>query len=289
MPLAPPPPHESVEALLSEAYAGEDAAAVIRRKARSIIQEARYLWKGPPYCPLALADIEGIIVREATEDIRSDGRIFHLRDQVYIEYAKGQCRERMRFTVAHELAHTLFPDCFKRERRRSEAEKGERFFEKLCHLGASEFLFPVDDFTGDMGNAPLTAEQLISLAHRYDASIDATAHRMVDLCKFPVSVVFANYRPCAGKATTLSVRYAVSNEVFPFKVHPNYRINTKSVANAAHRDRLPKSAFVENWHIGRGWARLQVEAIPLPEFEAEEASDVAVLLYLPGRTRRTYK
>ena len=134
--------HPSIKALLTEALPGETAADVIRRKARVIVAKARPLWAGPPFCPIALADIEGIVVEEAPCDIRSDGRIFSKGGQVYIQYAMGQCNERMRFTVCHELAHTLFPDCFKRERRRSPVEKAEWEFENLCNVAASEFLFP---------------------------------------------------------------------------------------------------------------------------------------------------
>lgn len=272
-------PHESIVKLLEEALPGEDAKAIIRRKARKLIASARFLWKGPPFCPLALADIEGIIVREANGDIRSDGRIYHIGNQVYIEYAPGQCKERTRFTVGHELAHTLFPDCFKRERRRSKMTKSEREFENLCHLGASEFLFPVDEFSKDIGAKRPTANDVIVLAKRYEASIDATAHRILDLSGFNMSVVFANYDPAPGKKTILSVKYAISSDDFPYKFHRNLRINTKSIANIAYLEQRPTSSPMEHWRLGNGWGQFRVEATPLPKFKAVDASDVAIFLY----------
>ena len=273
--------HESVEALLAEALPGEDATDVIRRKARGIIAKARSLWKGPPFCPFALADLEGVIVEEAPCDIRSDGRIFPKGKQIFIQYAKGQCHERTRFTICHELAHTLFPDCYKRERRRSAAEKAEWEFENLCNIAASEFLFPLEEFSVDMGEAKLTAQQLRNLAARYEASVDATAHRVVSLSSHPSCVVFATYQePPPGKVTSLTVQYAVPTADFPQKFFRGFKINSKSISNQAFRDQQPLSSPLENWMVSGKWARYRVEAVPLEKFAAKGTSDLAVLLYL---------
>ncbi len=277
---AQPPLHESIKALLDEALPGEDAEDVIRRKAREVITKARTYWKGPPFCPLELADLEGIIVEEAPCDIRSDGRIFSKGGQVYIQYAKGQCRERMRFTVCHELAHSLFPDCFKRERRRSAAEKSEWEFENLCNVAASEFLFPLEEFSEDMSDTPLEAAQVRNLAIRYEASIDATARRVVALAPHAACVAFICYEePAPKRVTSLSVKYAVPNGKFLHRLHKGLKIHSKSVANMAYRNQMPLGAASESWMIGGKWARFRVEAIPLPKFASKDTSDLAVMLY----------
>jgi hypothetical protein len=274
------PRHPSVQALLSEAASGEDAHAVIRRKARTVVAKARSLWKGPPFCPFALADIEGIIVERAPCDIRSDGRIFPKGEQVYIQYTDGPSIERIRFTICHELAHTLFPDCFKRERRRSPAEKAEREFEDLCNAGAAEFLFPLEEFTLDIGGAPLTAGKLQALSTRYEASVDATARRFVNLYPAPACVVFAEYRePKPGKVVSLFVQYAVANGGFKTRFFKGGSINSKSVANRAYTERKPLAAATESWIVHGKWARFRVEAVPLPKFQSKLTADVAILLY----------
>jgi len=273
-------PHPSIQALLAEALPGENARDVIRRKARGIVAKHRNLWTGPPFCPFSLADLEGIIVEQATCDIRSDGRIFSKGKKVYIQYAEGQSHERVRFTICHELAHTLFPDCYTRERRRSPADQAEWELENLCNVAAAEFLFPIEEFTEDIGIGQLSADQVVSLAGRYHASIDATARRYVTTCRVPACILFAQHRdPTGGRVVSLFGQYSVPNERFPQRLFKGFKINSKSIANQAHRERRPLRAERENWFISGKWCALRVEAIPLPKFESKETADVALLLY----------
>jgi hypothetical protein len=273
-------PHPSVQALLAEALPGETADDVIRRKARTIVTKHRTLWTGPPFCPFALADLEGIIVEKAICDIRSDGRIFSKGRQVYIEYADGQTPERVRFTICHELAHTLFPDCFTRERRRSPAERAEWEFENLCNIAAAEFLFPLEEFTGDIGVGQLSADQIKSLAARYQASIDATARRYVTTCGVPACILFAQYREPIGRTVvSLFGQYSVPNSKFPQKFFKGFKINSKSIANRSFKEQRRLGARRENWMVGGEWCSMRVEAIPLVKFASKETADVAIVLY----------
>jgi Zn-dependent peptidase ImmA (M78 family) len=273
-------PHESIQALLAEGQPGESATDIIIRKARAIVTKHRHLWKGPPFCPFELADLEGVIVQEAPCDIKSDGRIFPKGRNVYIEYAKDQCEERRRFTICHELAHTLFPDCYKRERRRSPAEKADKEFEDLCNVAAAEFLFPFEEFREDMGLSRVRAEHLRGLADRYKASIDATSRRIVALSNHPACVVFAVHKMPKGKAkTSLAVQYSVPNSRFAHNIYPNLRINSKSAANRAHTEQRPVSGVRENWYIAGQWGKFNIEATPLPKFESKATAHVAILLY----------
>jgi len=273
--------HPSVQALLTEALPGESACDVIRRKAREILAKHRHLWRGPPFCPFALADLEGIIVQEAAHDIQGDGRIFPIGNQVYIEYSAGQTPERARFTVCHELAHTLFPDCFIRERRRTPAEKEEWEFENLCNTAASEFLFPLEEFTADIGcRQRLRANEIRDLALRYKASIDATARRYVGLCKTGACVVFAQYRePDPGKVVSLFVQYSAPNNKFPHHFQRNYKIFSTSVANHAQKSQKALGATNEAWMVHGKWVHFDVETIPLPKIQSKEAADLAIILY----------
>ncbi len=272
--------HPSIQALLAEALPAEDARAVIRRKAQAIVARHRSLWKGPPFCPFTLADLEGIIVEKAPCDIRSDGRIFSKGKQVYIQFADDQCHERVRFTICHEIAHTLFPDCFTRERRRSPAEQAEWEFENLCNVAAAEFLFPIEEFNSDIGRSQLSADQIEKLAARYEASIDATARRYITICKMPACILFAQYREPVGKAVvSLFTQYAVPNEGFPQKFFKGFKINSKSVANNALKAQQPLGAKRENWMVAGKWCSFRVEAIPLPKFASRETADLALVLY----------
>ena len=272
--------HESIVALMGEALPGESPADVIRRKAKEIIRKHRHFWKGPPFCPFELADLEGVIVEPAPCDIRSDGRIFPKGGNVYIQYDAKQCQERIRFTICHELAHTLFPDCYKRERRRSPTEKANWEFENLCNIAASEFLFPEEEFLNDLGSRPLEACKVVEIAGRYHASVDATARRIVHLSEVPVCAIFAIYREPVGKSvTSLSVQYSVAHPRFAHNIHPNLKINSKSIANRVYAEQVAAGCMQENWNIRGNWARLRIEAIPLPKFETREAAHIAILAY----------
>jgi len=246
------------------------------------VKKHRPLWteKGPPFCPFALADLEGIIVEKAPCDIRSDGRIFSKGAQVYIQYSDGQSEERTRFTIFHELAHTLFGDCYKRERRRSASEKAEREFENLCNTAASEFLFPLEEFMADMGKGRLGAAKVRDLAVRYKASVDATARRYVGLFAGPACVLFAEYRePGPRTVVSLFAQYAVPNEKFTARFYKGFKINSKSVANRAYKDQIAVGARSEGWNMGGKWNKFQVEAIPLPKFQSKATADLAIVLY----------
>lgn len=275
-----PSRHPSVLELLKEALPGEYAEDVIRRKAQAIVAKHSHWWKGPPFCPFELADLEGVIVQPAPEDIRSDGRIFPKGKDVYIQYRPDQCPERINFTICHELAHTLFRDCYKRERRRDKADKAEREFEDLCNIGASEFLFPKEHFLKDIGRQRLSALQIQQLAASYRASVDATARRYVHLYDGPACVVFACYKKPEGKSkTSLTVQYCVPNRLFPPGPHPNHKINSKSVANRAYSDKIAIGSARENWNVRGHWHRYRSEAIPLPDFQSKGGADVAIVLY----------
>src|SRR5258708_6692950 len=66
-------------------------------------------WPGPPFHPLALCDL--LNRRTAPRaDIR-DARIGPEGDGLCIEYNPSRPGGRVRYSIAHEIAHTLFPDC----------------------------------------------------------------------------------------------------------------------------------------------------------------------------------
>ena len=74
--------------------------------------------------------------------------VFDSGDAGRIEYNPNRPRERRRYSVAHEIAHTLFPDCAKRVRHRG-SHHGKRpgsddwQLEALCNIAAAEILMPV--------------------------------------------------------------------------------------------------------------------------------------------------
>jgi len=190
--------HESVVKLLNTFPKESDPKAIIRRLARERIATARKLgWKGPSFCPKMLASLFDIRCKEVDSEIGGEGRILPYPDgKLWIEYRKGPIPERIRFTIFHEFAHTLFPDfcdLLPHHQAASSATKDpEKEFENLCDVAASEMLLPLEEVKDDLAQLKhVSFEELTRLSRRYEASIDATTHRFAELVEgVPVVAVF---------------------------------------------------------------------------------------------------
>lgn len=160
----------------------------MRRLAREKVAFAkRYRWEGPPFCPLALTSLFGIRCKEVDHDIGSEGRILpYPNGQLWIEYRSGRLKERQRFTIFHEFAHTFFPDfCdlaphhYTIQRKPTDPEDE---VEKLCDIAASEMLLPIGEFRAHAYSIPKACcEALRDLSAIYVASPDATIRRFVEM------------------------------------------------------------------------------------------------------------
>ncbi len=174
-----------------------DPRQAIVDRARSVVLEAMEAgWNGPPFDVFALADYMKIstLPNESVPDARikptSHGRF-------QIEYNPNRSRGRIRYSIAHELAHTLFDDCSNRIRNRiarNSVEKDEWQLEMLCNLAASELLMPVGSFP-DLGEESLNIDNLMRLRKAYDVSAEAILLRVVRLTKKPCAVFCSSYRP----------------------------------------------------------------------------------------------
>ena len=93
------------------ALSGElDPITEITRRARDVVLSAMEKgWTGPPYDPFILAHILGIPT-VASDDIR-DAWVGYRNRQSIVEYSPDQPKALIRFPFAHEIGHTLFPDC----------------------------------------------------------------------------------------------------------------------------------------------------------------------------------
>ena len=76
-------------------------------------------WDGPPYDPFELAHLIGTRVRPT--NLRADARtvLDPETGDLVVEYNPARPASRVRFSVAHELGHLLFPDVGEQVRRRT--------------------------------------------------------------------------------------------------------------------------------------------------------------------------
>jgi hypothetical protein len=278
--------HPSIRALL-DAFAPErDAKAIIRRLAREKISKARTMgWNGPPYCPKELASIVGIRVKQVDHDIGGDGRILPYPDgTLWIEYRSASMMERQRFTIFHELAHTLFPD-FCNAVSEVVDEKQERQFEGLCDVAASEMLLPYDDIVRDLKHATAFGMKFLQdQANRYAASIDATIRRFVDLnSNVPVGAVFLTDQKgeFSGRGP-LWVQYMCKNSTCRTYIRPGCIPPWNSVAvNCLKRNLGITPTAKETWWIDDKPRSSLVQAARLPSIPGSPTYPKVVALLLP--------
>ena len=105
-----------------------------------------------------------------------------------IEYNPNRGINRARYSVAHEIAHTLFPDCADAIRHRLPYHGGDGDswqLEMLCNVGAAEILMPV----GSGLECPIDTDdfgKLLDMRTKFKVSTEALLLRMARLCNLSV-------------------------------------------------------------------------------------------------------
>lgn len=182
-----------------------DPIELIASKAKDEVLKAMQLgWQGPPYDPFKLAEILEIptIPREDVPDARI---LLVGSRRLQIEFNPNRPRGRQRFSIAHEIAHTLFPDCVENARNRGqsvELRPDNWQLELLCNIAAAEFIMPVGNEL-DI-NTPVTIDNVLQLQKQFDVSTEAISIRLANVtlkpctifaaARFADSESFADYR-----------------------------------------------------------------------------------------------
>jgi hypothetical protein len=101
---------------------------------------------------------------------------------------------RQRFSIAHEISHTFFPDYATKAWCRTDARYRDRsnpedYLEMLCDIAAAELLMPLPWFSNDAATVA-SASGLAGLAAAYRASREAAIRRYAELCPEVVAAVF---------------------------------------------------------------------------------------------------
>ena len=179
---------------------GDDPVARMEAKARELALTAMDDgWEGPPYDPIALARWKNLTVA-ARSDI-PDARTVPLDDgNLILEYNPMRPRGRLRFSIAHEVAHTLFADCASEIRNRATYNEGPSDnwqLEVLCNIGAAELLMPMGSFK-ELAGRELSIASILALRKQFDTSMEACIIRMVKLSRISCAA-FCVSRHSGGK------------------------------------------------------------------------------------------
>lgn len=183
---------------------------------------------GPPYDPANYARELDIPVAPSTEMRDWDALLIPTSAGFRILYnASVRSEGRRRFSIAHEIAHTFFPDANLAVQRRSKREDyhtpEEVELERWCDRIAAELLMPEATYRSyrdeQDGNAP-SAESIPALAEAFGVSRQAAAVRYVELAETPCAVAFFEW---SHRPSVEQLPPAIRNQVSEGR---KYRVQT---------------------------------------------------------------
>lgn len=192
----------------------------------------------------------------------------------------------------HEIAHTFFDDCYEMVHHRSSNRRAfdpQKEIEDLCQLGGANLLMPEEDFLEDLANLPFSLRIIPHLAHRYGASPEAVARRMISLADRPAALVFMSTRlkPVEMRSVKsnelqhepkLRVLYSVRSDDFPVFV-PEHKSASEGSCVYAVGSLTSFATGTENWGIrGLGVCKVEAMALSLPVLCGLDTPSVLALI-----------
>jgi O-acetyl-ADP-ribose deacetylase (regulator of RNase III) len=256
--------NSSVKVLAGPNVKGEGPVKLITQKARDLIFE--YVQNGGisyPLDPFDLARFKNFKV-ETCEDVR-DARTLHAGGgRFLIQYNPKQPLVRIRFSICHEITHTIFPDCAVRVQNRGThegMEPDEWQLESLCDVGAAELLMPIGSFKEELEKESLSLDPLLNLKDKLQVSAEALLLRIIKLTQAP-SFVFSASRADRGVAR-YKIDYSFRSQTFNGTIPYGLRLPHNSVVAGCTRFGFTDKAQ-EIWHEKLG--ALQVECMAVSPY-----------------------
>ncbi len=201
--------HPSVLRLINES-GNPDPMDEIRSRVRDTVVKAfEKGWQGPPYSPIELASFMGFQV--TPNDAVVDALIAPNKDSFEIQYNPFQRQNRIHFSIAHEIAHTFFPDCAEATRNREQHPVENRQLERLCNAGAAEIQLPYAIFSHDANKAEPSMKGLIGLAGKYQASLESVFIRYTEVIDMPCVILIGIFQT----NREILIEYYKSSRSFP--------------------------------------------------------------------------
>ena len=200
-------------------HPGEDDVALVCRLA---VETVRELGLVAPVDPGLIASYRGI---SRIEEVAQPwaGCLTHDGGETVARVRATDNSRRKRFTVLHEVKHTYLPGFavtqYRCDPSPSTTEKALPPLEKLADLGASELLFPRNEFQADLAGNRMGFDLVEELAEHYDASLGATALRAVSLASTDTLLICVEpgTKPTQSDAEPLPrVRWSSTNGDWPF-------------------------------------------------------------------------
>lgn len=265
-----------------------DPIQLITKKAREVVLGAiQEGWQGPPFDPFKLAEYLKIPITPR-EDVHEAHTLSIGSRGLTIEFNPNRPHGRVRFSVAHEIAHTLFPDCAETVRNRRspvEGRKDDWQLELLCNIAASEFLMPIGIAMG-LEKEKLGIDNVLRLRKVYDVSTEAISLRLIKVTDEPC-MVFAAARISDNKATsTYRLDYNVPSRSCKFTIEPGFEVQDKTVLSECTAVGYTAKGK-ERW--ASSYPELYLECVGIPPYPGQSFPRIVGIAYPSGieRTKMT--
>ena len=254
---------------------GEDPVKAIQTRAREkIVEAAESGWQGPPYDPFHLAELLNIVVLP-NADVQ-DARIVPTSEGFCIQFNPNRPHARVRFSVAHEIAHTLFPDCADSVRDRypsAELRQDLWQLELLCNIGAAELLMPLG-YT-NLEKEDIDIDNLLRLRFEFDVSTEAILLRIVKLTSLQCAVFAAARVAESPQDVGFRIDYSVSSRSWDLAIPSNFIVKSSAVLSECTAIGFTAKG-TENW--SPSLPQLKVQCVGIPPFPGELYPRVAGIL-----------
>ncbi len=199
---------------------------------------------GPPFEPVAIAKLLGLRVhaRADVNDARitvdaggprrgdSDATLSSFVPSItplVVEYNPTRPRGRVRYSMAHEIAHALFADVAEipRHRTGSGAVPGDDDswqLEMLCNVAAAEILMPAEAVEG-LAAIDVDIDYLMEQRRRFDVSTEALLRRVTTASTRPMCML-SLLRVSDRVDGQLRVEYSVGSRSFPLSLDRGFQL-----------------------------------------------------------------
>jgi Zn-dependent peptidase ImmA (M78 family) len=256
------------------ADSGDPVSAMVERANAVVLEAIERGWQGPPFDTFELANILGFAL--IPRDSIPDARLVSLpNNRFQIEYNSAQSQGRIRFSIAHEIAHTFFPDCRERVRHRLSKNQmaGQDWqLEMLCNIGAAELLMPLGSFP-EIGEAEFSIDHLLRLRERFQVSTEAILLRYLKLSRIACAV-FAASNQTTG-SDRLGIDYLRSAKNWDIALRNGFPLPSDSIVKECRAIGYT-SVGDETWDKLVG--AMHVESVAIPSYPGADNPRVVGLL-----------
>lgn len=261
---------------------GKDPVAMMLEAASTVTLNARQEgWQGPPFDPFSLAEILNI-------DVIPNGDILDARtvpiggNKLRIEYNPNRNRARMRYSVAHEIAHSFFPDVAEQIRNRvakKDMIENDWQLEMLCNLGAAELLMPVGSLAG-FQDKELSIKEILELRKDFEVSTESILLRLIRVTNQPY-ILFTASRANASGSHKYRTDYSIASRAGEKPLASNFIVPKDSIV--ASCTAIGYTAIAdENWP---GIGEVHVECVGLSPYPESIHPRIAGLLRIADSSR----